>query len=170
MLVFNAVLVDIDNDGWLDLFLTTYQQGNYVLKNEGGRFDVSNLSEMRNRDDAILTLAADFGDIDRDGDLDLALGNWAAGWYSTASGEEARNRVVFNENGILSGATYRDLPGLPRETLSILFSDIDVDGNADLLVGNDFEMPDMFYLGDGKGGLHQPFQPGAVLRGDGGGL
>ncbi|PTW55733.1 uncharacterized membrane protein YraQ (UPF0718 family) [Breoghania corrubedonensis] len=161
MPVFNAVLVDIDNDGWLDLFLTTYQDGNYVLKNVDGRFDAASLTQVKNRDDAILTMAASFADIDRDGDLDVALGNWAAGWYRTVPGEEARNRIVFNENGVLSGEKYADLPGLPGETLSILFSDIDTDGDADLLVGNDFEMPDMFYLGDGTGGLE------AITRADG---
>ncbi|MEI2384543.1 FG-GAP-like repeat-containing protein [Breoghania sp. JC706] len=161
MPVFNAVLVDINGDGWLDLFLTTYQQGNYVLKNVEGRFDVANLTPVKNRDDAILTMAVSFADFDRDGDLDAALGNWAAGWYRKVPGEEARNRIVLNEDGRLTGERFQDLPGLPGETLSILFSDINGDGNADLLVGNDFEMPDMFYLGDGKGALT------AVTRADG---
>ena len=39
--------------------------------------------------------------------------------------------------------------------LSILFSDVDRDGAADLLVGNDFEIPDYLYMGDGTGGLRQ---------------
>lgn len=151
--LFNAALVDIDDDGWLDLFITTYRAGNFVLGNDHGRFDAANLTSVGNRDDAVLSLAATFGDVDRDGDLDLALGNWAAGWYRRIPGEEARNRIVFNEGGILSGESFRELPGLPGETLSILLSDIDLDGALDLLVGNDFEQPDIFYLGDGKGGF-----------------
>ncbi|MEZ5810806.1 MAG: FG-GAP-like repeat-containing protein [Rhizobiaceae bacterium] len=153
MPIFNAVLVDIDNDGWLDLFLTSYHQGNHILRNLGGRFDVANLEPVANRDDAVLTLAASFGDVDRDGDLDVALGNWAAGWYRRVPGEESRNRIIFNDNGTLDGSNFRELPGLPGETLTMLISDIDVDGDADLLVGNDFEIPDMFYRGDGKGGF-----------------
>jgi uncharacterized membrane protein YraQ (UPF0718 family) len=153
MPVFNAALVDIDNDGWLDLFLTTYQQGNYILKNVQGRFDAVNLIPVAKRDDAILTLAASFGDVDRDGDLDLALGNWAAGWYRRIPGEESRNRIIFNEDGALTGEKFQELPGLPGETLTILLSDINGDGASDLLVGNDFEQPDLFYLGDGKGGF-----------------
>ena len=35
--VFNAVLVDIANDGWLDLFLATYQTGNFIVMNAGGQ-------------------------------------------------------------------------------------------------------------------------------------
>ncbi len=161
MPVFNAVLVDIDNDGWLDLFITTYQQGNYLIKNREGRFDEADLLPVTNRVDALLTLATSFGDIDQDGDLDVVLGNWAAGWYRRIPGEESRNRVVFNDNGELSGANHVDLPGLPGETLTILLSDINGDRAVDLLVGNDFEMPDIFYLGDGKGGFKQ------IMRQDG---
>ena len=151
--VFNAVLVDIDNDGWRDLFLTTYLQGLYVLPNRGGTFDVDALRPVSNRDDAILALSASFGDLDRDGYLDVALGNWAAGWYRRVPGEESRNRIVFNDGGRLSGERFADLPGIPGETLSILFSDMNSDGALDLLVGNDFEVPDYFYLGDGTGAL-----------------
>jgi hypothetical protein len=111
------------------------------------------MTTVKNRDDAMLVLAATFGDPDQDGDLDVALGNWAAGWYRRVPGEESRNRIVFNENGSVTGEIYADLPGLPGETLSIVFSDIDGDGIADLLEGNDFEMPDYFYIGDGAGGF-----------------
>jgi uncharacterized membrane protein YraQ (UPF0718 family) len=149
--VFNAILVDIDDDGWLDLFLTTYQRGLFVVRNINGQFDPDSMRAVRNRDDAILTLAASFGDIDQDGDLDVALGNWAAGWYRRVPGEESRNRLVFNDGGELSGNEYQDLPGIPGETLSILLSDFDHSGTLDLLVGNDFEVPDYFYLGDGTG-------------------
>lgn len=153
MPIFNAVLVDIDNDGWLDLFLTSYQQGNFILKNRQGTFDVADLEPVANRDDAILSLAASFGDVDRDGDLDLALGNWAAGWYRRVPGEESRNRIIFNDDGTLSGENHVELSGIPGETLSMLLTDINGDRFADLLVGNDFELPDIFYLGDGNGGF-----------------
>jgi uncharacterized membrane protein YraQ (UPF0718 family) len=151
--VFNAALVDIDNDGWRDLFLTTYRQGLYILPNRGGRFDPAGLQRVSNREDAILALSASFGDVDRDGDLDLALGNWAAGWYRRVPGEESRNRIVFNTESGLTGDSFIDLTGIPGETLSILFSDFNTDGAVDLLVGNDFEVPDYFYLGDGQGGF-----------------
>ncbi|HEX2257204.1 MAG TPA: FG-GAP-like repeat-containing protein, partial [Afifellaceae bacterium] len=153
--VFNAALVDIDNDGWLDLFVATYRAGNFILWNENGAFDAARMTEVKNRDDALLAMALAFGDVDGDGDLDLALGNWAAGWYRRIPGEEATNRLVFNEGGGLTGESYVDIPGPPGETLSLLLSDIDLDGDLDWLEGNDFEMPDQFFLGDGKGG----FQP-----------
>jgi uncharacterized membrane protein YraQ (UPF0718 family) len=151
--VFNAALVDVDNDSWLDLFITTYQSGNFIMRNRNGSFDASDLQPVINQEDAMLSLAATFGDVDRDGDLDLALGNWAAGWYRRIPGEESRNRIVFNEDGKLTGEKFAELPGLPGETLSMVFSDINGDGATDLLEGNDFEMPDYFYMGDGKGGF-----------------
>ena len=151
MPIFNAVLVDVDDDGWLDLFLTSYRDGNFLLPNANGVFDAAALRSVRNRDDAILTLAASFSDVDQDGDLDVALGNWAAGWYRRIPGEESRNRIILNDGGRLSGDDYLDLPGIPGETLSILFSDLDVDGHQDLIVGNDFEIPDYIYYGDGSG-------------------
>ena len=159
--VFAVALVDIDNDGWLDLFLTTFHQGNYLLRNIEGRFDTANPMPVENRADAVLTLAASFGDIDHDGDLDLAVGNWAAGWYRRVPGEESRNRIIFNQAGNLDGSSFRELPGPPGETLSMLLSDIDLDGSLDLLEGNDFEQPDMFSIGDGKGAFK------AITRADG---
>ncbi|WP_427450056.1 FG-GAP-like repeat-containing protein [Litorimonas sp. WD9-15] len=153
--VFNAALVDLDNDGWLDLFLTTYMAGNYVIPNVEGALDFGALRPVINRSDTPLTLSASFGDIDRDGDLDLAAGNWAAGWYRRIPGEESRNRIILNDEGKLSGSQFMELDGLPGETLTILFSDIDRDGYQDLLVGNDFELPDFIYKGQGDGSLRK---------------
>lgn len=155
MPVFNAVLVDMDNDGWLDLFITTYRAGNFLLHNDQGRFDIARLTPVANRKNAVLSIALSFGDPDQDGDLDVALGNWAAGWYRRIPGEESRNRILFNQNGVMDGRKFADLPAQPGETLSILFSDINRDGHSDLLVGNDFEVPDAYYFGDGTGEFSQ---------------
>ncbi|ASP18939.1 repeat domain in Vibrio, Colwellia, Bradyrhizobium and Shewanella [Antarctobacter heliothermus] len=149
--VFNAVLVDINNDGWRDLLLATYQRGNFTLMNGPDGFGVP--QQVDNTPDAPLSMALTFGDPDRDGDLDLGVGNWAAGWYRRIPGEESRNRVIWNEGGALTGTAHTVLPGIPGETLSMLFTDLNSDGKADLLVGNDFEVPDYYYLGDGAGGF-----------------
>jgi len=157
MAIFNAVLADVDNDGWRDLILASYREGNDLWRNVQGSFPGAP-TPIANRDAAVLSLALSLGDPDRDGDLDLALGNWTSGWYRRVPGEESRNRIVWNGHdagGTLDGTDYTDLPGIPGETLSILFSDVDRDGAADLLVGNDFEIPDYLYMGDGAGGLRQ---------------
>lgn len=160
--VFNAALVDIDNDGWRDLFVATYQQGNFLVRNHDGVLQTEAPIPVPNRLNAVLSMALSFADVDHDGDLDAALGNWAAGWYRRVPGEEARNRLLFNDGSNL-GKDFTDLPAIPGETLSILFSDIDADGSADLLVGNDFEIPDAIYMGDGAGGFEQiTFQDGLI--------
>ncbi len=161
--IFNAVLVDLNNDGWLDLFLTTYQSGNYVLWNFNGSFDAKYITGAENRSDATLTLAAAFGDINRDGFLDAALGNWTAGWYRRVPGEESRNRVVLNDDGRFSGLQFFDLPGMPGETLSVLLSDLNRDGWLDLLVGNDFEQPDIFYIADESGRFKQVLNKDQII-------
>lgn len=151
--VFNAALVDIDNDGWRDLFVTTYRQGNFVIPNSQGHFAFDSAQPVSNRPDAVMVMALSFADADKDADLDVALGNWAAGWYRRVPGEESRNRILWNEDGQVTGHAYVDLPAIPGETLSILFTDIERDGDSDLIVGNDFEIPDAIYLADGAGGF-----------------
>lgn len=161
--VFNAALVDLDNDGWLDLFVATYRKGNFLVKGTADGLDTANPQVVANRPDAVLSLALSFGDADRDGDLDVALGNWTAGWYRRVPGEESRNRILWNQNGALSGKHSLDLPAIPGETLSILLSDIDNNGTLDLWAGNDFEIPDAIYLGDGAGGFTQvTYQDGLI--------
>ena len=161
--VFNAVLVDLDDNGWLDLFLATYRQGNWIVPNQGGAFDFAKMRPVPNVPNAVMSLSLAFDDADLDGDLDAALGNWAAGWYRHVPGEESRNRLILN-NGLDSfGDRYTDLPAIPGETLSLLFSDIDRTGTPDLLVGNDFRIPDAFYIGDGTGDFDMLDHQDAVI-------
>ena len=43
---------------------------------------------------------------------------------------------------------------MDKDQLSAMFkeADLDGDGASDLVVGNDFDIPDYFYRGDGAGG------------------
>ena len=145
--VFVVALVDWNNDGWLDIFFTSYGKGNYWVKNEQGQFS-NGLSAKLPGSPLMLTKALSFGDIDRDGDLDAALGNWFYGQHKHYPPADSDNYLLVNDK---SGSTSKLLPGIVGETLSVLFSDFTMDGNIDLMVGNDFEPPDYFYLGNGKG-------------------
>lgn len=156
MPVFLVVPIDADNDGWQDLLLTTYQTGNYLLRNVNGAFHPDGIHTVQNQQDAVLSYAVSAGDVDKDGYVDVVLGNWAAGWYRRRPGPEASNRVVYNDSGVLDGSKFEELPAIPSETLSVLLTDFDVDGNLDLIVANDFiERSDVFYRGDGGGGFVQ---------------
>jgi uncharacterized membrane protein YraQ (UPF0718 family) len=152
LMVSSAALVDLNNDGWLDLWFTTLRRGNYVIYSREGRFLPENLAEIPNQPDAVLTGSTAFGDLDRDGKLDIILGNVSAVGKpdSGASYRSARNVWLHQEaNGFL----MKPLAGMDGESLTSLLSDINGDGNPDLLIGNDMVAPDMIYLGDGKGGL-----------------
>ena len=147
--VFIVALVDINNDGWLDIFLTAYHQGNHYIFSDKGKFEKQNLVSLPVTKDA-LTLGLSFGDLDKDGDLDAAVGNWFYGWPREIPTEAGTNFLLINQDGRL---TRKNLGGITGETLSVLFTDFNHDQNPDLVVANDFVQPDIFYTGDGKGGL-----------------
>ncbi|VAW75365.1 Alkaline phosphatase, partial [hydrothermal vent metagenome] len=140
---FIVTFVDIDNDGWQDLFLTAYASESYFFKNNKGHFSAEDFFHLP-KNDTIVTLAAGFADWDRDGDLDIALGNWSYGAEGAFIPEKSQN--IWYRNDKLQ---FRpELPDEPLgETLSLLLSDINSDGYTDLIAGNDRKYPDMFYLG-----------------------
>jgi len=147
--IFNVALVDINNDGWLDLFGSIYLYGNFYLLNQGGEFTSAGLRQPP-RGTAVVSSAIAFGDIDRDGDLDAVVGNWFAGASKKHPPPQSQNELWINTGDAFEVSPLVELVG---ETLSTLLSDWNGDGWLDLIVGNDFEAPDMFYRGNGKGGF-----------------
>jgi uncharacterized membrane protein YraQ (UPF0718 family) len=145
-----VALADLDDDGWLDLIFSVFRKGHFALFNRGGRFLREHLVPLP-RGPENVAFAAALGDLDRDGTLELVLGNFTAG-QTFLFPEESRNVLLRRTRG---GFVSEALPGVPGETLSTLMSDIDGDGDLDLLVGNDYQIPDVYYLGDGEGGLRE---------------
>ena len=153
-----VALVDFDNDGWLDLFVTSYAKGNYFVLSREGRFEEDRLHKSPEHP-YVLTNSLTFGDIDEDGDLDAVSGNWYYGYAKQIPPAEARNSLLFWEDG-----SYRVVPfenEIVADTLSVLFSDWNQDDHLDLIIGNDFTPPDYYYQGDGQGGLRM------ITRADG---
>ena len=67
---------DVDNDGWLDLYVTAF--GSNVLYRNRGDGTFEDVTARAHVDDPRWTSSAAFLDYDRDGDQDLFLANYVA--------------------------------------------------------------------------------------------
>lgn len=150
-IVGTVALVDLNDDGWLDLFFSTYGDGTYVIYNHRGRFEAGRMHRIENQPQAIQANAPAFGDIDRDGRLDIVLGNTSVGNQGGDSSSAAARNVWLRATA--AGYVLKPLPAIPGETLTTLLTDLDQDGWLDLIVGNDFKPADVFYLNDRQGGF-----------------
>lgn len=150
-LILTTVLVDLNNDGWLDLFIGTYQEGNYILLNKSGDLTNGTLIALGNDKKTMFTLAPAFADVDQNSTLDLYTGNWSVGMMGNRKRgfKSSINYVVTNP--LDSTRKVTQLSGPSGETLSTLFTDFNNDGIQDLIVGNDFQMPELLYEGQEDG-------------------
>jgi hypothetical protein len=135
-----AVWADLDNDGDLDLFVTIYGAPNALYDNQGaGVF--SRLTEGSIGTDAEKSVGCSWGDYDRDGWLDLFVGN----------GESQRNALY---HGLQDGTFERIYSGaIPEEAMhsqGSAWGDCNNDGLADLFVTNPGR-PDSLFINEGGG-------------------
>lgn len=159
---------DFDNDGWPDLFLTSYDGHDLLLKNTGTEFtDVTAKAGVQS--DGKWSTSAGFFDLENDGDLDLYLVRYVQYTpenavktyrngiqiYSTPILYEAiPDRLFRNEgNGTFTDISQQTgLTAAARKGLALAIGDIDLDGDADIYVANDSN-PNQLWINDGKGGL-----------------
>lgn len=164
---------DYDNDGWVDLFLTTYRGDDVLLRNTGTSFeDVTQKAGIKA--DGAWGTSAGFVDLDNDGDLDL----WEVRYvnytpenavktyhnrvmvYSTPVVYEAVPDRLLRNNG---NGTFKDiskesgLTSAARKGLALAIGDIDLDGDMDVFVANDTN-PNQLWINDGRGGLKENAQ------------
>ncbi|NRA96151.1 MAG: CRTAC1 family protein [Planctomycetes bacterium] len=143
---------DIDNDGDLDVFLAAQYGSNHLYINDGtGAF--TNEAAARGVD-ALLTNAfsASFGDYDRDGWVDLYVGN-----YVSAAGSGEANQLFRNiGSGYFVDVTATAGVGNTGLCFTGVFHDYDDDGWPDIFVGNDKgwypgQQPDTTYMNNRNG-------------------
>ena len=150
--VYGVAFVDMNNDGWPDLFLTTFGAGNYLILNQHGRFDPAQAIKVPNHD-AVITVSPGFADLDGDGFLDVLNGNMALGIITGFHSYPPRRATTITFNHNLNFTERLPMPNLGDmgETMSTLIADLSGKGRLDLLLGHDFVFPDTLLRGVGKG-------------------
>ena len=167
---FGFTVGDYDNDGDDDFFLASLNN-NFLFRNDGKTFtNVSHESGLSK--DNLWSACALFIDADKDGWLDIFVGNYAK-WsrrkdrslFCTVDGRsddycspdmyEGEACSFYHNNGDGTFTEEAGMRGLhnpmPTKTLGVVEIDYDDDGWPDLFMAND-AVPDLLFknLGDGK--------------------
>ncbi len=138
----NPMLVDMNGDGWLDLFhgnITADAPGLYL---NNGRQKFLRVFKPGFKVGQV-TMGAGFGDVDSDGDMDVFLAHWGR----PSKAEEEHLWLNQGSGLFLPGARQFGLAGHFGErdyTFTPNFVDINDDGIADLLSVADFSTSQAF--------------------------
>jgi len=172
-----AAAGDIDNDGWIDLYVTSLGS-NQLFRNRGDGTFVD-MTAASKTDDPRWSTSATFFDYDRDGRLDLFVVNYVdfavamkRECFSSGGARDYCNPVVytptpdrlFHNNG---DGTFTDVSakaGITRATgrgLGVLAADFNDDGWTDLYVANDGDANQLWINERGSG----VFRDDALLAG-----
>lgn len=127
-----CVAADIDNDGDLDVYLCNAWAPNQLFVNDGtGSFTEIGAAAGVAYPGGSYT--ASFGDYDRDGFVDLYVGNWQ---YAQGGNEP---NLLYRNNGDNTFTDVTQQAGVANLglTFTAVFHDYDDDGWPDIFVGND---------------------------------
>ena len=171
---------DFDNDGDSDAFVGRSLGPSMFFINQDGTFQPHEeinqvLAETR------FVLAASVSDVNRDGLLDLYLSTYAYGqgelkdWFEQTTRVEERlktrlkierahtyvdrggppNILLMNRGGSFEWAKIGDSLKQYRDSYQSVWTDLDLDGDLDVYVCNDFS-PDVFLRNDTEQGSFKP--------------
>ena len=144
-----ATAIDINQDGWMDIYLCRYESANLLFINQGdGTFTEEAAAYGLDIRDA--SVHASFADYDLDGDLDAYL---VTNVLRFAINPRGRADYLLQNNGdgtFTNVASEAGIWGISQGHSAIWF-DSNHDGWPDLYVANDFETPDRFYINQGDG-------------------
>jgi len=167
--VVNAAMVDMNDDGWLDIVYASHRKGVHVAYNEDGKFSGDRIQEIPNLEGVPMPGAMAFGDVDEDGDLDVVFANWSVGVQGQGQASNGRGTIALSRNALVlqqnGEFVAQELDGYLGESLAAHLTDINGDGHLDLFIGNDSDPPDEFCLGDGKGGFKRLFLEDGMFPG-----
>lgn len=164
-----ATMVDINNDGWLDIYVSAAgpaydgeDRRNKLFINQKGKRFVDQANEY-GLDDSLNTTQAAFFDADNDGDLDVYLLNHVYlrkntqyfFQFNRMKKVEGNDRLMINEDGHFYDRS-REL-GIESTEYGqgVVVSDFNRDGRQDIYVCNDFEYGDKLFMNAGRAGFKQ---------------
>lgn len=136
-------IIDVDGDGWQDIFFTrTVSAPSYWHNLGDGTFEQEFLPNIA---EPLYSVA--WADIDQDGDLDLVGGSYDAALLD-AFGQEflisSNGGVYYYEN--VDGVFRPTRLAIQAQALALILVDINNDHRLDIVVGNDFAVPDYFWI------------------------
>jgi hypothetical protein len=138
---------DVDGDGWIDLYVATFDtepapddKPNLLFRNRQGKFQLDPQQEVRISTRATGVL---FADLDNDGDLDLYVGSMpapAGGRLAEKAGHPLAGNSLFRNDGGGKFTNISQASGACPEAFggrSAAVLDFDGDGLLDILAGED---------------------------------
>ena len=143
--------VDVDGDGWLDIVFT--HRGHETLSywhnqgqgNGGQWFARSELVGVES-----YAYAMSWADLNADGALDLVTGSYNTDLRQQGIDDPTKDQnagVFLYTQDPTTRATFESLPLTAKaEALAIALIDLDADGQRDIWVGNDFDLPDQVWV------------------------
>lgn len=173
---------DYNNDGWMDLFVTTY--GANILYRNNGDGTFADVTKQAGLDAQGLWTAAVWFDYDRDGALDLFAGHFirydksrertcdygGVLHYCHPLGYEPWPSRLYRNNGsgVFTDVSERSGIGKHKgKTFGAVATDINRDGWLDLFVANDSE-PNFLFLNQCDGTFKEiGFEAGVAYSADG---
>jgi hypothetical protein len=178
-----AIVGDVNNDGWPDLYLCNLGPNQLYLNNGNGTF--ADVTKKAGVDDLRWSTSAAFVDYNRDGWLDLMVVNYAeftvAGSPTCYADTTARdycgprsfrppgNRLLLNK-GDGTFADVTEAAGIAKEFghgLGVVSADFDGDGWMDIYVANDGD-PNQLWINKKNGTFkNEALLAGAAVNRDG---
>jgi hypothetical protein len=135
-----ASAADYDNDGDIDIAVSVAEDSSRILVNDGtGNFT----SEILLPNPTQIAMSSSWGDVDNDGLLELAIGQWNT--------DQQSFWLYRNDGGgVLTEYEFRNVPGEDNFVFSPRFADFNGDRLQDLHVVADFFNSEL-YLNAGNG-------------------
>ena len=157
-----VAVADFNGDGHLDVFATSYGLDDEarLLLGDGALHFASADANLAGITGGLNCQAADY---DNDGDTDVLV--LRGGWFGAAGAHP--NSLLRNDGtGRFTDVTFAAGLGAGRPTQTAVWTDVDLDGDLDLFVGNEASTqapyPCELYLNDGAGGFSESAQAAGV--------